>query len=476
MLQSPFAFYRGTAAIQAADLAADQATGFDVVLCGDAHIANFGIYASPQRTLVFDLNDFDEAASGPWEWDVKRLVTSVVIAARDNGFSAADIRTRGADGCRGLPVVAALDARLGAIDRYYLHAEVRKDTGRFGPSTQRLINKAIKAAENRTSENVVKKIMTRSDDGSLQIVEDRPDPHAHRAEIEAQLTEIFRRYRASVAPDVALLLSQYTVTDAVRRVVGVGSVGTRCYIAVLTGPVGEPLVLQFKEASRSVVHEFGDVPIDPAPGVDPELVESNHGYRVIANQRILQAVSDPFLGYLKGDLGRSFYVRQFRDRNVSFDIGSSHAARSSRDYVNACASLLARAHAQSPTAASISGYLGTSDTFDEAVVEWAHAYADRSYADFVMLRDAVETGSFHQLRVRRLSRPLSARIEYSAQAEHPVEDQLGRPGQGDVLAVLGGEHPHSDAPAGHVDAPLVRSTRPCPVPHGEGGRDCAGST
>lgn len=393
MLQSPFAFYRGTAAIQAADLAADAATGFDVALCGDAHIANFGIYASPQRALVFDLNDFDEAASGPWEWDVKRLVTSVVIAARDNGFSAADIRRAALTAAGAYRSSLRSTLELGAIDRYYLHAEVRKDTSRFGPSTQRLINKAIKAAENRTSENVVKKIMTRSDDGSLQIVEDRPTLMHIEPEIEAQLTEIFRRYRESVAPDVALLLSQYAVTDAVRRVVGVGSVGTRCYIAVLTGPLGEPLVLQFKEASRSVIHEFGGAPIDPAPGVDVELVESNHGYRVIANQRILQAVSDPFLGYLKGDLGRSFYVRQFRDRNVSFDIGTLNPQQFS-DYVNACASLLARAHAQSPAAGSISGYLGTSDVFDEAVVAWAHEYADRSYADFVLLRDAVETGRF----------------------------------------------------------------------------------
>ncbi|TFV98766.1 DUF2252 domain-containing protein [Leifsonia flava] len=393
MLQSPFAFYRGTAAIQAADLAAEPNTGFDVVLCGDAHIANFGIYASPQRSLVFDLNDFDEAASGPWEWDVKRLVTSAVIAGRDNGFSETDVRTAALTAAASYRTTLRTTLELSALDRYFLHAEVREGTSRFGPETQKIIDKAVRATQKRTSERVVEKIMTRADDGSLHIIEDRPTMMHIEPEIEARLAEIFEAYSASVSPDVALLLSQYTVTDAVRRVVGVGSVGTRCYIAVLTGPLGEPLVLQFKEAARSVVHEFGDVPVRPAPGVDPQRVASVHGYRVIANQRILQAVSDPFLGYLTGDEGRSFYVRQFRDRNVSFDIATL-TRRQFLDYVSACASLLARAHAQSPAAASVAGYIGTSTVFDEAVADWAESYADRSYADFVMLRDAVESGRF----------------------------------------------------------------------------------
>ncbi|MEL4318727.1 DUF2252 domain-containing protein [Leifsonia sp. YIM 134122] len=393
MLQSPFAFYRGTAAIQAADLAHEPNSGLNVVLSGDAHIANFGIYASPQRTLVFDLNDFDEAASGPWEWDVKRIITSVVIAGRENGYSASDIRRAALTAADAYRTTLRTTLELGAIDRYFLHAEVKEGTSRFGPGTQKIIDKAVRAARKRTSAHVVEKIMTRADDGSLEIVEDRPTLMHIEPELESRLTEVFAAYRASVAPDVALLLSQYTVTDAVRRVVGVGSVGTRCYIAVLTGPRGEPLVLQFKEAARSVVHEFGEAPIEPAPGIDPELIATSHGFRVIANQRILQAVSDPFLGYLEGEEGRSFYVRQFRDRNVSFDIAAL-TPQQFTDYVIACASLLARAHAQSPAAASISGYLGTSDVFDKAVVAWADDYADRSFADFELLREAVDTGRF----------------------------------------------------------------------------------
>ncbi|KQX06646.1 MULTISPECIES: DUF2252 domain-containing protein [unclassified Leifsonia] len=393
MLQSPFAFYRGTAAIQVADLAHEPNTGLNVVLCGDAHISNFGIYASPQRTLVFDLNDFDEAASGPWEWDVKRLITSIVIAGRENGYARSEIRRAALTGAAAYRIALRAALELGAIDRYFLHAEVKAGTSRFGPETQKIIDKAVRAARNRTSARVVEKIMTRADDGSLQIVEDRPTLMHIEPELEARLTEIFDAYRASVAPDVALLLSQYTVTDAVRRVVGVGSVGTRCYIAVLTGPRGEPLVLQFKEAARSVVHEFGEAPIDPAPGIDPAMIATEHGFRVIANQRILQAVSDPFLGYLAGEEGRSFYVRQFRDRNVSFDIAALSPGQFV-DYADACASLLARAHSQSPAAASISGYLGTGDVFDKAVVAWADEYADRSFADFELLRDAVDSGRF----------------------------------------------------------------------------------
>lgn len=392
MLADPFAFYRGTAAIQAADLAGQPVTGADVTICGDAHIANFGLYASPQRSIVFDLNDFDEAAFGPWEWDVKRFVTSVVIAARHNGFSSSRTETAALEAAAAYRLGLRQFLGLGVLDRYYLRADASTPSDTRRPSSQKIIDRALRAAERRTSARVARKITVRTPDGGLEIIED-PPVLSHVTDLTEDLvTDVVRRYQATVPADIALLLSKYRLVDIARRVVGVGSVGTRCYIGICIGPQDEPLVLQVKEANRSVAEEFGGLTTPVAPPLAGRLRPDEHGFRVVAGQRILQSVSDPFLGHVTAG-GFSYYVRQFRDRNVSFDLEGLDP-RPFMDYVDACGTSLARAHAQSAAAPFVGGYLGGGVAFDSAIVAWALAYADQSLADYRALRDAVAAGRF----------------------------------------------------------------------------------
>ncbi|HKT58058.1 MAG TPA: DUF2252 domain-containing protein [Microbacterium sp.] len=391
MTANPFAFYRGSAAIQAADLRDAPRTGADVTICGDAHVANFGIYASPERRLVFDLNDFDEAAYGPWEWDVKRFVTSVVLAGRHRGFAPDDVVTAAREAAAAYRVGIRQFTRLGALDRFYLQADVRRGPRSGGASSQKALDRAIKAAGRRTADRVVRKITTTAPDGTTTIAENPPVlTHVPEA-TERRVLEIARTYLATVPSDIAVLLSQYVPTDAVRRVVGVGSVGTRCYIIVLSGPAGESLVLQVKEACESVAVEFGGASRALSPAVVAPVAKDEHGHRVVANQRVLQSVSDPFLGWVRQD-GHAFYIRQFRDLNASIDT-ETLGRRAFGDYVDACGTVLARAHAQSPNAPFIAGYLGGGTVFDEAVTAWSIAYADQAAADFETMRRAVADGT-----------------------------------------------------------------------------------
>ncbi|HWD62902.1 MAG TPA: DUF2252 domain-containing protein [Humibacter sp.] len=388
MTANPFAFYRGSAAIQAADFRDEPRTGVDVTICGDAHVANFGIYASPERTLVFDLNDFDESAYGPWEWDVKRFVTSVVIAARQRGFKEGKVQTAALEAAAAYRIALGQITELSVLERYYIRADVH--TGQRSASSQKVLNHAIDAASRRTSARVVRKITRRADDGTTVIIEN-PPLLAHVPDAtEQSVLDIARSYLSTVPADIAVLLSQYVATDAVRRVVGVGSVGTRCYIIVLSGPAGESLVLQVKEAADSVAVEFGGAASGRAPAFDDHEHPDEHGHRVVSNQRVLQAVSDPFLGYVTKD-GHAFYIRQFRDQNVSIDTETLDF-RPFTDYVDACGTVLARAHAQSPNASFIAGYLGGGTAFDSAVVEWATAYADQAVEDYQTVRRAVKKG------------------------------------------------------------------------------------
>jgi uncharacterized protein (DUF2252 family) len=383
MTTSPFAFYRGTAAIMAADLATGPKTGIQVVACGDAHLSNFGFYASPQRTLVFDLNDFDESAVAPWDWDLKRLVTSAIIGARDCGFSEEAALAAGAATARAYRRGMAELMELSALDRYYWGLDIDRIRKSFDGDGRQVIDRIAKEARKRGSAHAVSKMSTVGDDGSRRFIDAPPVTSRMPEDERGEINDLFEQYRATVSPDIAVLLSQYELTDVALRVVGVGSVGTRCYVLLLTGPRGAYLVLQVKEAEASVLHTWGAV----------EAAAAEHqGARVVASQRILQAVSDPFLGYLTAR-GRNFYVRQFRDMKGSVDVASLTPAQF-ESYVAGCARMLARAHAQSPEAPAILGYIGRSRAFDRAVVEWSIQYADQSLADFTLVSEAVSDRAF----------------------------------------------------------------------------------
>lgn len=393
MSADPFAFYRGTAAIQAADLADVPTTGAEVVICGDAHLSNFGMYRSPENAMVFDINDFDESTVGPWEWDVKRLLASVVLAGRSLGLPADRVHETAeatADAYRNW-MLHALE--LPILQRYFTPTAVDSPSGRalLSAETVKLIDRVTKESRKRTSERVARKTLETAEDGSLRFI-DRP-PILRRAEPELQdlALDAFEQYRRTLPPNVALLTSQLRIEDVARRVVGVGSVGTRCFLIALRDAVGDVILLQLKEAQTSVVEQFGG--IAPLPGyLDLSLLPEEQGYRVVACQRILQAVSDPFLGFLRVE-GFAFYMRLFRNRNASFEIATMNPTQFF-DYARICGAVLARAHARSPRAAFIAGYLGAGSAFPRAVADWAESYADQAEADYEEFVVAAKDGAF----------------------------------------------------------------------------------
>ncbi len=396
MLQSPFTCYRGTAAVFAADLATHAVTGVRVVSCGDAHLSNLGFFASPERRLLFDLNDFDEGGVGPWEWDVKRLAASLHLAGRDIGLAESACRDAAQAAVRGYRTTIVSLMTRSAIDRYFLSADpsVIERTG-VGERDRSVVRRAAGKARRRTSDQVMARITTRTEHGELRIVDQPPvAEHVEHASV-AELETLFAAYRRTLREDVALLLGQFRVVDYVLRIVGVGSVGTRCYILLLEGPGGETLILQAKEAQPSVLSTYGGMPT-VIPGAPPD-TEHTEGHRVVAVQRILQAQSDPFLGWIKGfagdDRGRrvDYYWRQFRDMKGAIEIETLDAAQLAR-YGQACGQLLGRAHSQSPEAGLVAGYLGDGERFDEAVARWSAAYADVAEADHAALAAAVRAG------------------------------------------------------------------------------------
>ena len=389
MLADPFSFYRGSAAVMAADLAAGPSSGVFVMSGGDAHLSNFGLYAAPQRTLVFDLNDFDEAAVAPTEWDIKRLVTSAIVGGRQAGYStknisriAANVVSKYRDGLRTM-----LDMTV--LERYYLRLEPERYEREVSRNLAAIIAKSARAARGRTSARVFERIMTSGPDGRLRLRENPPILQHIAVEDEEALTNSSREYLTSVPADVALLLSHFRLTDMALRVVGVGSVGTRCYLLILTGPDGTPLILQVKEANRSVLEEYGLVE-QPRTLTAAEKA-LGHGLRVVDGQRILQAMSDVFLGTLR-IAGRDYYVRQFQDMKGSVETQGMAPEVFGR-YVGACALALARGHAQSVNASLLRGYIGSGEKVSAAILEWSYAYADKTLDDFHQLRAAAKAGA-----------------------------------------------------------------------------------
>lgn len=391
MLESPFAFFRGAAAIMAQDLAGTPVSGLEVQLCGDAHIANFGVFATPERNMVFDVNDFDETYPGPWEWDVKRLCTSAVIAGLDNGFREKD--------CHALAVAAgdayrkAMNrfARLSTLDMWYFHVGVDDVLRIFEKSSKKgrkSARKMVEKGQSRTVEQSVEKL-THLVDGHRRFINEPPtfvrlittDP---TEEQRFALEDAWRQYLESLHDDRRELLQRYRLVDVAMRVVGVGSVGTRATVALFEGPggAGDAIILQQKEAGPSVLERY----------LGGEKATEEHARRVVSGQRMIQATSDIFLGWHRSEqTGTEFYWRQLRDMKGSADV-SSMDQRGLGYYAGVCAACLARAHARTGDAMAISGYLGRSDAFARAVAGFAVAYARQNERDYEALQMAVESG------------------------------------------------------------------------------------
>lgn len=381
MTASPFAFLRGSTAVMAADLAAQPHTGLTVQLCGDAHLLNFGLYASPERALLFDLNDFDETFPGPFEWDVKRLAASVVVAARENGHPEARAHQA---------AVAATAAYRTSVRRLAGHGELavwyeRIDADSLLPLVRsarhrKRMEASLTRARRRTSLHALGKL-TEVVDGRRRIIHDPPLLEPAGVPDMAALRKIFSDYRSTLTEERRLLLDRYRFVDAARKVVGVGSVGTRCFIVLLAGrDTDDPLFLQIKEARESVLEEH----LPHGPYIHP-------GHRVVAGQRLLQAASDIFLGWMTGPQGRAFYWRQLRDMKGSTEVAGMSPADLTA-YARLCGTALARAHARSGDRVAIAAYLGGADTFDLAVADFARSYADRTADDHALLGAAVAAG------------------------------------------------------------------------------------
>jgi uncharacterized protein (DUF2252 family) len=397
MLVSPFTFYRGAALIMASDLAGTPRSGLTVQCCGDAHLSNFGVFGSPERQLVFDLNDFDETLPGPWEWDVKRLAVSMLIAAQSNGFDAAD-QDRIVLETVGEYRKAMLGfATMKNLDVWYARLDIEGFLAEFGsqltPKVAKRTKKALAKARTKDSMSAFSKLV-RVVDGEARIVADPPliVPMAdllggtERDEFFEELQGLLLAYRSTLQDDRRTLLEQFRLVDFARKVVGVGSVGTRAWIALLLGRDGEdPLFLQLKEAEASVLEEF----------LAPSEFE-NHGERVVAGQRVMQASSDIFLGWVHIEAGidgnkRDFYARQLKDWKGSAEIEQMVPAGLTA-YGRVCGWTLARAHARSGDRVAIAAYLGKGTTFDRALVEFSHAYAEQNERDYKALAQAVESG------------------------------------------------------------------------------------
>jgi hypothetical protein len=394
MMVSPFSFYRGAALVMATDLGSTPNTGLRTQLCGDAHLSNFGLFASPERRLVFDLNDFDETLPGPFEWDVKRLAASLTVAARENGFSESDRREIVAATAKEYRTAMRSFAEMSTLEVWYAHLDVDDllPTLQVGRKGRKVVSKTLAKTRSRDSAQAFAKF-ARDEDGGPRIVSDPPLivpiaellPEADEARLSAMLRDLLKKYSRSLPSDRRHLLQRFHVVDIARKVVGVGSVGTRAWIMLLLGRDGsDPLFLQAKEAQPSVLE-----------GAAGRSGYANQGERVVAGQRLMQAVSDIFLGWdrVEGLDGatRDFYVRQLRDWKGSAE-PATMKPKGMSEYGRVCGWTLARAHARAGDAIAIGSYLGRGDTFDQAMATFGEAYADQNEHDHELLVRAVKDG------------------------------------------------------------------------------------
>jgi uncharacterized protein (DUF2252 family) len=394
MLTSAFAFFRGGAAVMAADLAPGPDTGLRAQLCGDAHLSNFGVFSAPDRRLVFDCNDFDETCPGPFEWDVKRLAASVAIAGRERGFGRGD-RRRALEATGAAYREAMREfAAMGNLDVWYARVDVETAKGRLRSSLtaarRREMDRQLDKARAKDSVRALRKLTTTGGDGRLRIVAEPPlitplADLADGAETEGALRPILDAYTSTLSDDRRRLVASYEYVDAARKVVGVGSVGTRAWIVLMLGrDSGDPLFLQAKEAGPSV--------LEPYVG---ESEYANHGRRVVEGQRLMQAASDIFLGWVAAQgldsQARCFYVRQLWDGKGSVDVERVSPGELGL-YGALCARTLARAHARSGDRVAIASYLGRGNAFDRAIAEFAERYADQNERDYEALLEAEKFG------------------------------------------------------------------------------------
>jgi uncharacterized protein (DUF2252 family) len=386
MLPSPFTFYRGAAGVMAADLARTPTTGLRVQACGDCHLLNFGGFATPERSIIFDINDFDETAPGPWEWDVKRLVASIVLAARSNGISDHRGRDCAVNGARRYREHMREFAKMDPLSIWYAETKASDFIESLPKALQRSAKKRIATAASRSGSEFDFPKLAGSVGGQIRIMDHPPlifhPTTTSTPEAEATLEQLFHTYRQSLVEDRRVLLDRYRLVDVAIKVVGVGSVGRRCWIALMMSDGNHPLFLQFKEAVSSV--------LEPYAG---KSIYVHHGQRVVAGQRLMQPASDIFLGWVSAPNGRQFYVRQLHDAKIK-PLVETFDAEMLDAYAQACGWVLARAHAKaSEIWATISGYLGSSnDAFDTAMGKFALAYADQAERDHAAFKAAVRRG------------------------------------------------------------------------------------
>jgi uncharacterized protein (DUF2252 family) len=396
MLVSPFTFYRGAALPMAADLCTTPTSGLRVQLCGDAHLSNFGAFASPERNLVFDVNDFDETLPGPFEWDVKRLAASLAVAGRDNGFTGKDRRQIVLAGAEAYRTAMRGFAKQHFIDVWYAHLDIEQAIGEFRSQMKakrfKAVEKMLARAHTRDSMQALGKLTTVSG-GRRRIISDPPliEPvedvfaDVQAGEIYALARAVVGKYRRTLQSDRRHLLEYFSLVQVARKVVGVGSVGTRAWIVLMEGADGtEPLFLQAKEAQPSVLAAWCG-----------RSRYANQGERVVAGQHLMQAQSDIFLGWTRTEgpdgVNRDFYVRQLRDWKLSAPIEQAIPSGLTV-YARLCGWTLARAHARSGDRIALAAYLGGSNRFDQAIADFAETYADQNERDYAALQAAVKDG------------------------------------------------------------------------------------
>ncbi len=386
MLQSPFTFLRGSAGLMAADLATTPTTGLRVQACGDCHLLNFGLFATPERNLIFDINDFDETLPAPWEWDVKRLAVSFAVAARDIHLTDKQALAAAIECIRAYREQLREFSKMSPLDVWYFRLDAQSiiDTAPDAKIKEKR-KEVIAQAKQRIGDFLYPKIS--EEVGGRRRLIDQPPVLFHvtkerEPEHQAIVQEALDQYRLSLPDERRILFDRYSLADIVVKAVGIGSVGTLCFAGLFFSAENHPLLLQFKQACPSV--------LEPYAGKSQY---ENHGQRVVIGQRLIQSASDIFLGWTRGRKGRDFFIRQLRDMKMSACIEEGASAKQAMLYAEMCGRTLAHSHAKSGDAALISGYLGKSDDFDQAIGRFAMEYADQTIKDHEALVKAVRAGS-----------------------------------------------------------------------------------